>query len=530
MEQTNIAGISWIDANSNRRYPLDDRSFGSDDAGQSLPLNLLADMNVWFPDSLGKGLYVSAVTIGVAVITVALAAHPQRPGQGSDPVTFVPVGTVTVVKPVVSGKNYPIDPAQDGIGGWLAFGQGVNDIPAGSWRFSHPAASGVLPRLARAYPPPGVTTIGKFGTSTRLTGVVNLASSTTDLLIVEKSTVMLGITPHEAIVVRLNTQGAGRDVLGKFPGRNGSPINGTCQRKPITSINGVKPDCNGVLTLVIDDAIPDGKLPLLRVSFANQAQDGHEPAVNAYSTLSLELDKGMSEVCKPNPTTLSTDVSTPCFDPCAPWDAVGPFGGKSGSFATPPSNEPGMDGGKSFMTISDPITIDLSSTNEVTPEGYAAGVLILIRASDTVTQSPSDGSFVAGGTVTFNLPASAIVIRDTVGSLVSPASSGGITTNPASARKVFNFGSGSAIVPFGGSIDPSLAHVDTLFNSTLFSMGAFGGAISKDLLSAKGYLSGSNMVYRYVLIASGQGSTVNISLATGTPSVDDGCTSSASST
>jgi hypothetical protein len=239
----------WYAGNATRAYPLDDAATARDDAGLELPPQILVDCRVRFPLDLGQFAYLGGVTVGPAIVTAILMAAPDsvRPPADVPPygTPLQPLGAVSLPRPVVPNRHYPIQPLADGVGGWIVFGRGIDEFYSG--RFSTPAQSLLLPRVASAYHPLPIPTLGKLGLADALTGVVQLLGGT-DLEVVQDLRTING-AEVSAVIMRL-TDSLNRNVYQFYTGPcDGRPESQSCGTPVLESINSVSPDCNGNLTI-----------------------------------------------------------------------------------------------------------------------------------------------------------------------------------------------------------------------------------------------------------------------------------------
>jgi hypothetical protein len=256
-----VRNAHWYNQNEGRAYPVDDAATCDDDRGRRLPPDLLADLNLRWPATLGRYAFVAAVANTPALVTLTVQAA-DAPDAASG---FVPLAVVSVRKPVQPGRMVALRPQAPGVAGWVVFGSGV-DGEAYSGRFSTPAQSRLTARAARAYRPLPVTSVQARNAADRLTGVVTLKAS--EPLTVAKEERFLDGAMRDAIVVRLvDSEGAegfpvpqdAADITGyraasvfqQFAGPcAGRPESNTCGcPNPIEYINAVAPDCNGLITI-----------------------------------------------------------------------------------------------------------------------------------------------------------------------------------------------------------------------------------------------------------------------------------------
>lgn len=256
-----IRNAHWYAQNETRAYPVDDGSTCDDDAGHRLPSDLLADLNLRWPSTLGRYAFVTGVSNTPALVTLTIQAADAPDAAGG----FTPLAVVSARKPIQPGRMTALLPQAAGVGGWVVFGSGVDNKPYRG-RFSSPTQSRLTPRAARAYRPLPVRSVQARGAAARLTGVVTL-KATEPLAVAKEERVIDGVT-RDCIVVRLvDTEGvdgfpvpaAAADVSGykaasvfqQFAGPcAGRPESGTCGcPTPIEYVNAVAPDCTGTITI-----------------------------------------------------------------------------------------------------------------------------------------------------------------------------------------------------------------------------------------------------------------------------------------
>lgn len=256
-----VRNAHWYNANEGRAYPVDDAATCDDDRGRRLPPDLISDLNLRWPTTLGKYAFVTAVANTAALITVTIQAADSPTATAG----FTPLAVVSVRKPVQSGRMVALQPQVPGVAGWIVFGSGTDGEPYAG-RFSTPAQSRLTPRAARPYRPLPVKSLQARNAADRLTGVVTLKAS--EPLAVAKEERFLDGALRDVIVVRLvDNEGAegfpvptdAADITGykatsvfqQFAGPCGKrPESNTCGcPSPIEFINAVAPDCNGTITM-----------------------------------------------------------------------------------------------------------------------------------------------------------------------------------------------------------------------------------------------------------------------------------------
>jgi hypothetical protein len=232
-----IRNANWYSEQSTRRYPLADTATGTGDDGARLRDDILVDLHLSFPRSVGKYAYVGGITVTDNLVNVVILAATS-PTAMSD---FVPLGVVSLVKPVLRFVNYPITPMYRGVGGFIVFGN-VEEPFVG--RFSTPQQSLILPRCASPYDEMPVKSFSKGGRDVRLGGIVQLQGGSDITIAREIRT--LDFVDRPAIVFRLASATPGRNVLSEYLGPcDQRPESRNCDREGIETINGVAPDCHG---------------------------------------------------------------------------------------------------------------------------------------------------------------------------------------------------------------------------------------------------------------------------------------------
>ena len=253
-----IRNQNWYNLQSTRRYPLDDRSTGDDDLGITLRDDILVDCNIRFPSTLGRYLYVQAITVSPGIVTVVLGVGSQLLSRDG-----VTVAAVSLVKPVTANQNYSISALVPGVVGWIALGPGI-DTPFTA-KFTTPQQSLILPRCGQMYNALPIQTIAKLGLRDTLNGIVNVTTTTPLTAKYEKNKAF--VINGEHIMLRnvitfgldqslqTDTFNPLKDFLGPCAQR---PESRTCPQVPIETINGVAPDCDGNITIEFDGI--DGRL------------------------------------------------------------------------------------------------------------------------------------------------------------------------------------------------------------------------------------------------------------------------------
>lgn len=237
-----IRNPNFYNLQSTRRYPLDDRATGTDDAGGRIKDDILVDCHLRWPSTYGQYAYLGGITVTPRLVTVTILAANSI----DDPGDFTPLASVTLPQPVNEHVHYPVTALSPGVGGFLVFSD-VSEPFVG--RYATPRQSLLAPKVARAYAPLPIPTLRKLGRVDGLEGVVRLLAGT-DLEIVKETHEILGLE-REALVIRLVQLNASRNVLQVYRGEcDNRPESRTCNKEGIESINDVSPDCDGNLNIL----------------------------------------------------------------------------------------------------------------------------------------------------------------------------------------------------------------------------------------------------------------------------------------
>ncbi len=284
--------LDWYALNASRAYPLDEAATLTDDAGNLLPNDVLVDCKLMFPQSAAAYAYLGGLTVTERIVTLTLLGSDVPARQtlcGVDPTDrglFTPLAAVSLPREqIVVGRHYAVEALLPGVGGWVVFGPGVNNRRGSDDRYYRGRFSGVSQsmlslRSARSYLDLPVTSLGRLGNGTALTGLVRLKAGS-DLEIVAETAVIDGET-RDVIVFRLKSTtpvGGGRNVFELYRGPcDPRPESGTCLGPVIEQINAAVPDCCGQIAI-----------NFLGCARLTPTADGHG--------LVIDCGVGLSDVC-----------------------------------------------------------------------------------------------------------------------------------------------------------------------------------------------------------------------------------------
>lgn len=306
-----IRNQGFYDLNSLRPYPLDDSATCIDDAGVLMPYDLIVDLQLLFPDILGRFAYISAVTVTKSLVTVTILASGNpavlpgcvHPYSSYGP--LAPIAAISLPQPVTPGRGYWLESLYPGAGGVIVFGDGVQTPYSG--RFSTAAQSMLNSKVAQPRRGLPISGIGKVASSQPLTGLVLLKGGN-DVEVVAATRDVANVA-RQVIVVRLkdtSVAGAGRNVFDIYKGPCGNrPETGTCpDPQPIEFIGSVGPDCCGNITL----------------EFKGCAQASQ--VMNGCSVI-LDCDFGLSQACAgPQQLPINGKLPNEYLDECGGFSYV----------------------------------------------------------------------------------------------------------------------------------------------------------------------------------------------------------------
>lgn len=238
-----VRNQNWYDLQAGRRYPLDDRSTGLDDAGSVIRESILVDCHLKFPDNLGDIAFIQAITVSPTLVTVLIGV-----ANGANITT---IAAISKAKPVTTNQNYEITPLVPGVAGWVAFGVGIAEPFAG--KYSTPTQSLILSRCARAYRALPIQTIGKINLNTALSGVVNLEAAEPITVTAKQLTVQNKlVNALEFSLAKTFADNSGNPLQYFLSDCGVRPESGTCPKTPIETINDIRPDCRGNINIVTE--------------------------------------------------------------------------------------------------------------------------------------------------------------------------------------------------------------------------------------------------------------------------------------
>ena len=241
-----IINLDWYAANATRAYPLVDNNVNV------LPQNIIVDLDLRFPATLGSDAFISAVSVTPYLVTVIIESI-----AGS---TFTPAASVSIAQPVMPYVRYPMSAMAPGVGGWIVFGDGVG----GGYSGLLTSDSGRLTRrAASAYRVPPISFIAPAMSASQYVGLVKLTGRDPVQITAEKRNIAGTSVP--VILISLAAQestAATTAMLQSFAGPCGARAEtGNCVgAQPIQTINTVAPDASGNITVEVSGNVTLGIL------------------------------------------------------------------------------------------------------------------------------------------------------------------------------------------------------------------------------------------------------------------------------
>ena len=311
-----VRNQNWYNLQSTRRYPLDDTSTGEDNNGGNIKDNIFVDCHIRAPRKYGEYLYIQGVNISDTLISVVIGAAETLTAENN-----TTIGVVSVLKPLAEFVNVAVTATQPGVTGWLAFGSGIRELFSG--RYATAAQTLIAARCGRPYNELPLQTLGKYNLATALSDIVNLTAAAPVTATYHNEYVVPKYNPEtgetnskavKAIVFSGQAPTADFNPYSYFLGPcSQRPETGTCQKKPIETINGVSADCEtGNINIVVGGGFSshlfkncgglDITTPLGLAAACNDKPPGQEKRRD----ICCPEEDGESEYCWPEETQTQT--------------------------------------------------------------------------------------------------------------------------------------------------------------------------------------------------------------------------------
>lgn len=262
-----IRNNHWYNLNEQRNYPLDDTASCLSNAGVRLPNNIISDLRIRWPSEYGRYAFISSVSVTPYLVSVLIEATDDL---NNNPASSVLIAGISLSRiagtglSYVENRTYNLKSYATGVGGFIAFGS----LELFTGVFSAPVQGLITPRAGRAYSKPPVSSVKTEGSKNSLKGLVALTVKE-PLTIKKESRVIEGVSYDNVIVFGLKeevlqvaTDTTTPSVFSIFAGPCGQRVGSkSCvDPQPVETVNGVGPDCDGVLTLRLNGCALVGKL------------------------------------------------------------------------------------------------------------------------------------------------------------------------------------------------------------------------------------------------------------------------------
>lgn len=240
---SNVYNANWLASNLVRKYPLDSLASCIDDAGNYFPDELITDIQIAYPADLGEYCYVAAAQITDNIVSILIA------------VDTIPIAALCASIDDIytrTGLYHNLTSLYDGAQGIIAIGSDKSS-QKGSWTFSNPLNSRILPTCCTPYLRPNVLSISRPDDATPLEGNV-LLTGDGDIRL-DVNTIVIDGNPVKAIFVGLDLSVDPHNVLKKYITQcEVSTSMNSCAMPYLESIGGAIPDCSGNVIIQAGDS------------------------------------------------------------------------------------------------------------------------------------------------------------------------------------------------------------------------------------------------------------------------------------
>lgn len=272
----------FLNDNEYRAYPIDDRAtfepYSSSDA--AAVNSIITDIRMVLPRDQAAVAFIANITITKLLVTITIMGSQQHPFSPNTPPATANndqysalgacvLGRVQVKKALaVPGTIIPILAEIPGVGGWIVFGSGVTK--EGTWSFNGASSSMISDQCVTRYDYSGVTSIGKQGYDTAISGKLKLVGQNGIEVVPDSEGVAIQFSGTDLQI----KQGLSNYVGGC----GGRPESDTCLFSAIKTINGVIPaGSDGQIVLVLDKPL-----------YATLAGENEEEVFKVGSDIKLE--------------------------------------------------------------------------------------------------------------------------------------------------------------------------------------------------------------------------------------------------
>lgn len=258
-----IRNNHWYNLNEQRNYPIDATASCISDDGARLPNDVIQDLRISWPKSYGMYAFISGLSATEHIVTVLISVSSTADNSPDD--SSLIAGVTVPRNSLVPGQTLALTTFKDYVGGFITLGNINTKIYTG--KFGSPSQTLLTARAARPYRSPPIPTIRVNGSAAGLSGLVNLTAVAP--LKLTKETKTIDNVEYDNVIVfslfqetsNITTQEEEVSVFQTFAGDCGKRIGArNCpDPQPVETINGVSPDCDGVLKLTFDGCAVVGR-------------------------------------------------------------------------------------------------------------------------------------------------------------------------------------------------------------------------------------------------------------------------------
>lgn len=245
--------LGWLSRNSGRKFPIDDTATAVADSAERIEDDVITDLKLSWPESLGKYAFISflsitdnIVSLGITVASDALAAT-----------NCLPIATAVVSKRTANRRVHRLSPMQAGVAGFVTFGDVTKNV---NLTFSTPAQARISPTAGAPFATSGVTSLNVPG-GAKLTGDITLIAGNDITLRQVPLETSGGLPAGTAIAIGLRDPSANNDTMSKYVGAcNRRPESGNCETgngaaPAIQTINGISAACDRTIKILFEGGL-----------------------------------------------------------------------------------------------------------------------------------------------------------------------------------------------------------------------------------------------------------------------------------
>ena len=217
--------VQWYNSNEGRSYPFKDDASLIDKAGNKLPNNLIIDLSITVPADYIAGVHCPQIKVTPDVISLGIASDTAG----------LFMGTYST-SDIIPYTAYPLESLVADIYGWVVFGS-YKTKQKEIYRFDSYIDSELAAKAMKVVDPLPLTKLVKLGDDPAcyVSKVIKLVSGSNINIYKDSNFIYIGLIHPEEVIGPCNPA-----------------IDIASERRTLHSINGVKPDADGMITLRFD--------------------------------------------------------------------------------------------------------------------------------------------------------------------------------------------------------------------------------------------------------------------------------------